>query len=107
MAYKILGQSTPTSSLDTDVYTVPAGKEAVISTITVCNLSGSLCTYRIAARQNSEAIQSKHYIVHDADITTAETIALTFGITLSENDTITVQSSLSSSLAFNIFGNES
>lgn len=107
MAYKILGQSTPTSSLDTDVYTVPLGKEVVISTITVCNLSGSLCTYRIAARRNSEPIESKHYIVHNADIASAETIGLTFGITLSENDTITVRSSISGSLSFNIFGDES
>jgi hypothetical protein len=107
MAYKILGQSSPTSSLDTNVYTVPSGKEAVISTITVCNVGSTLCTYRIAARSGSEAIQNRHYIVYDAEITTSETIALTFGMTLSENDTITVRSSVSSSLAFNIFGNES
>jgi hypothetical protein len=106
MAYKILGQSSPTSSLDTDIYTVPLGKEAVISTITVCNVGNTSCTYRIAARSGSQSIENKHYVVYDAEISTLETIGLTFGITLSENDTITVRSSVSSSLSFNIFGSE-
>jgi hypothetical protein len=39
--YKVLAQSAPSATTNTDVYTVESGKSAVVSTITVCNRSAS------------------------------------------------------------------
>ena len=50
MAYKVLGQSAPSATTNTDVYTVPSGKSAVISTLAICNRGTANATYRIAVR---------------------------------------------------------
>jgi len=49
-AYKVLGQSAPSATTATDVYTVGSGKQAIVSTITVANRSATARTYRIAVR---------------------------------------------------------
>ena len=46
--YKVLAQSTPAATTNTDIYTVGAGKQAIVSTITVANRSDSARSYRIA-----------------------------------------------------------
>jgi hypothetical protein len=104
MAYKVLGQSNPAANTDSDVYTVPSAKEAVISTITVCN-QGADTQFRIAVRPAGASIIKEHYIVYDADIKTKETIGLTFGITLSATDVVTVRA-VSADVSFNLFGSE-
>ena len=44
--YKILGQSNPAATTDTEVYKVGSGKQAIVSSITLANISGSAITYR-------------------------------------------------------------
>lgn len=51
-AYKVLGQSAPAATTNTDAYTVPAATQTVVSTITVCNRAATGGTYRIAVRSN-------------------------------------------------------
>jgi len=48
--YKVLGQSNPAATTATTLYTVGAGKSAVVSTITVCNQAAATATFRIAVR---------------------------------------------------------
>ena len=48
--YKVLGQSAPAATTNTNLYTVPAASSAVISTIVVANRSAAAVTYRIAIR---------------------------------------------------------
>jgi len=60
-SYKILGQSCPAGTADTDVYTVPVGKSAVISLISIANLTGAAATYRLAFRKNNASIANEHY----------------------------------------------
>jgi hypothetical protein len=105
MAYKVLGQSNPSANTDVDVYTVPISKETVISTITICN-QGVDTQFRIAVRVGGASLSKEKYIVYDADIKSKETIGLTFGITLSTTDVVTVRAT-SSDVSFNLFGNES
>ena len=45
--YKILGQSNPAATTDTEVYKVGSGKQAIVSSITLANISGSAITYRV------------------------------------------------------------
>ena len=48
--YKVLGQSSPSATTATNLYTVPASTSTVVSTITVANLAGSAATFRISVR---------------------------------------------------------
>ncbi len=60
MALKVLGQASPASATDTDVYSVPTGASAVVSTLTVCNRASTLATIRVAVRPTGEPLASKH-----------------------------------------------
>ena len=42
--YKVLGQSIPSATTATTLYTVPAATQAVVSTITVCNQAATAAT---------------------------------------------------------------
>lgn len=103
--YKVLGQSAPSATTNTDIYTVPAGTQAVISTISVCNrISGEL-TFRIAVRPNGAAIANEHYIAYDSKISGQDSLFITVGITADASDIITVYAS-SANLSFNVYGSE-
>jgi hypothetical protein len=61
ITYKVLAQSAPSATTNTDVYTVGAGKQAIISTITICNRAATAATYRIALRPDGATIADEHY----------------------------------------------
>jgi hypothetical protein len=105
-SYKVLGQSAPSATTDTTLYTVPANTETVVSTITVCNRSTSdAMTYRIAIRPAGASIANQHYIVYDISLAAKTTDTFTIGLTLSETDVITVRSSTANA-SFSAFGSE-
>jgi len=103
--YKVLGQSAPSATTDTDVYTVPSATSTVVSTITVCNRSASAVTYRIAVRPAGAAIANQHYIAYEIALAANDTTALTLGVSLATTDVVTVYAS-TDNLTFNIFGSE-
>ena len=105
ITYKVLAQSAPSATTNTDVYTVGAGKQATISTVTIANRAASSATYRIAIRVAGSALSNEEYIAYDVQIPANDTIALTLGITLGAADVITVYAS-TANLSFNIFGAE-
>lgn len=104
-AYKVLGQSNPSATTLTTLYTVPASTETVVSTITVANISGSAITYRVAVRPNGESIANKHYIVYDASLGANSVAAYTLGLTLDATDIISVYAS-DTNAVFQAFGSE-
>jgi hypothetical protein len=103
--YKVLAQSAPSATTNTDIYTVGSGKSAVVSTITVCNRDSASATYRIAVRPLGATIANQHYIAYGASVAANDTISLTLGITLAATDVVTVYAS-TANLSFNIFGSE-
>jgi hypothetical protein len=103
--YKVLGQSAPSATTNTDIYTVGAGKQAIVSTITVANRSATARTYRIAVRPAGATLANQHYIAYDVTIGANDTTALTLGVTLTATDVITVYAS-TTDLSFGIFGSE-
>lgn len=103
--YKVLGQSSPSATTNTDLYTVGAGKSAVVSTITVANRAASAATFRIAIRPAGAAIASQHYISYDSTVAANDTTALTIGVTLATTDVITVYAS-TANVSFSAFGSE-
>jgi hypothetical protein len=103
--YKTLGQSNPSATTNTSLYTVPATTSTVISTVTVCNQASTAGTFRIAIRPAGAAIAAQHYIAYDTPIAANDTIALTLGITLATTDVVTVYAS-GSTMSFSAFGSE-
>lgn len=103
--YKVLGQSNPSATTNTSLYTVPAATSAVLSTVTICNQASTAGTFRIAVRPAGAAIATQHYIAYDTPIAANDTIALTLGITLATTDVVTVYAS-SATMSFAAFGSE-
>lgn len=103
--YKVLGQSAPGATTNTNVYTVPSGEAAVISTIVVANRAASAATYRIAVRPGGATIANQHYIAFDVAVGASDSTTITLGITLAATDVITVFAS-NANLSFNVFGSE-
>jgi hypothetical protein len=103
--YKVLAQSAPSATTNTDVYTVGSGKQAIVSTITVANRSATSRSYRIAIRPAGATLANQHYIAYDVSLAANDTTALTLGITLTATDVVTVYAS-TADLSFGIFGSE-
>lgn len=104
-AYKVLAQSAPSATTNTDVLTVGSGKSIVASTVTVCNRGTAAAQYRIAVRPSGVALANQHYIVYDANVMGRDTVNLTIGLTLTATDVLTVYAS-SANLSFSVFGAE-
>jgi len=105
MAKKVLGQSNPSATTATTLYTVPSAKEAVVSSISVCNLASSSATYRIAVRPAGATLANVHYLAYDVTVGAADTTIITVGITLATTDVITVYAS-TANLVFHAYGDE-
>lgn len=105
MAYKVLGQSAPAATTDTNVYTVPAATETIISTIIIANRASSAGTFRIAVRPDAATIANEHYIAYDVPIAANDSTTLTLGITMDAADVLTAYCS-SADMSVNVFGTE-
>jgi hypothetical protein len=106
MSYKILGQIYPSAPATLDeLYVVPALKETVCSTLTMCNQGTAADTVRVAVNVAGAAAATKAYIYYDLAIPAKETFATTIGIALATTDQIEVYSLLGTT-SFNLFGNE-
>lgn len=106
MASKVLGQSNPAATTNTDLYTVPSAKAAVCSTISICNQDTVTISYRILVRVAGAAATAKQYLVKDATLPVGSSDFLTLGITLATTDVVTVYAS-TANVSFNLFGDES
>lgn len=104
-SYKVLAQSAPSATTNTDIYTVGSSTEAVISTIVICNRSASDATYRIAVRPNGATLANQHYIAYDVTVGASDSTTLTLGVTMDAADVLTVYASVGD-LSFSIFGSE-
>ena len=103
--YKTLGQSAPSATTATTLYTVPGSTQAVCSTLSVCNRATTSATYRIAVRPGGAALANQHYVAYDAALPGNATDTLTLGISLGAADVVTVYAS-SANLSFGLFGAE-
>lgn len=103
--YKVLGQSAPSGTANTDIYTVPSATEAVISSIAVCNRSTSPATYRVAIRPDGSALANQHYLAYDVTVNANDTTIMTVGLTMNAADVLTVYAS-SANLSFGVYGSE-
>ena len=103
--YKVLGQSAPSATTATTLYTVPAATTAVVSSIVIANRDASSATYRIAIRPDGAALANSQYIAYDVTVGASDSTVLTLGITMDASDIITVYAS-TANLTFSAFGSE-
>ena len=103
--YKVLAQAAPSATTNTDVYTVGAGKSAVISTMVICNRATAQASYRIAIRPAGATLANQHYIAYDVTLAASDSTTLTLGITLAATDVVTVYCSTATQ-SVSIFGSE-
>ena len=105
MAKKVLGQSNPAATTLTSLYTVPASKEAVVSSISVANLTATAATFRLAVRPAGASIENKHYFGYDITVGASDSTIITVGLTLATTDVLSVYAS-TANIAFQAFGDE-
>lgn len=103
--YKVLGQSNPSATTATSLYTVPASTQAVVSTIVIANLAATSATFRIACRVAGAALANSQYVAYDVSVGANDSTALTLGVTLGAADVITVYAS-TANVTFTAFGSE-
>lgn len=104
--YKILAQVHPANSSDTNLYTVPAATQAIVSTMTITNVTASPANARVFARIAGAATGHVNAIIYDAPIAGNTTVAFTLGLTLAATDIVTVKTSGGATLTFQLFGSE-
>lgn len=102
--YKVLAQNNPSATTETTLYT--AASAAVVSTIAICNQTGSSATYRIAVRPSAAgSTLAQHWIVYGATVAANDSTMLTLGITMASGDKIQIYAS-TANLSFSAFGSE-
>jgi hypothetical protein len=100
MSYMV-HQSAPAAATLTTLYTVPALKETVCSTLSICNRSSVATEIRVAVRKAGAAIADEHYVYYDLTIPGNETFKDTSGMTLATTDVVSVYATLAT-ISFNL-----
>jgi len=103
MAYKVF-QANPAYDTPADLYTVPSAKEAVISTIAVCNF-GATDTFSIWIRKAGDTAADVHLLAYEVGVDANETFFITAGVALATTDVITVEAA-TADMTFQAFVNE-
>jgi len=91
-SYKSALKSTPQAFSYSSLYIVPADTETITSNIHVCNTASTNAQIKIALHQNSASPTISDHIFHGIAIAAYDTIQLGDGITLNEDDEISVWS---------------
>lgn len=103
--YKVLGQAAPLATTETDLYTVPASTQTIVSTVNVANRSTSDATFRLSASVAGGATATKDYLAYDVTVRANSLASFTLGLTLGATDKLRVYAS-SANLSFSAFGSE-
>ena len=103
--YKVLGQSAPSATTATTLYTVPALTSTIVSTINVANTGANQDTIRIAIRPTGATLANSHYIAFGVPLASGAVLSITIGATLATTDVITIYSTTGTS-SFSAFGSE-
>lgn len=104
MAWRVLGQVSPTGGQRVPAYVVPPDSKTTVSTIHVCN-RGLDTSFRVGIAIENETETGAQWLYYDEFLGANRAFAITTGITLSEGDVLYVQSA-SGHVSFNVFGVE-
>lgn len=104
MSFKVQ-QSNPAATTADDLYTVPAAKEAVISTLAVAEHGGAPAEFSLKIRPAGASAADEHILVSAAELAAYDTQFFTIGIALATTDVITVEAT-TADVTFTAFVNE-
>ena len=104
--FKVLGQAAPANTSNADLYTVGAGKSAIVSTLSITNVTSTAATARVFVRVAGATAAAGNAIMYDTSIPANATTGLTLGLTLAATDVIAVATGTANSLTFQAFGQE-
>lgn len=104
--YKVLGQSNPSTTGITDLYTVPSATSAVVSTISATNVDGTASDISIYVVPSGGTAGTENALVYQAELGANTFQAFTIGVTLAAGDKLQVQLATSSAATFQAFGSE-
>ena len=102
---KVLGQKATAAITTWSLYTVPASREATVSSIVVCNRGSTATTFRVSVRIGGAGAANDQYLYYDLPIAAYDTFIATIGITLATTDILEVYAG-NANLSFNAFGDE-
>jgi hypothetical protein len=103
---KVLGQAAPADTNNADLYTVPENTQTTVSSLVACNLTGNTPSFRVAVRPLGATVGNENYIYYDKALAANDSVFIIIGITLSDDDVVTVRSSAADEIAFTLFGVE-
>lgn len=104
--YKVLGQSNPANTSAAALYTVPAGGQAVISTISISNVSAAAANFSVNIGVDGAANSDANALAKNVATSPNSVVSLTLGVTADAGDVIRVTSSVANALTFQAFGLE-
>lgn len=87
------------------LYNTASATTAVISTVLVCNTASASATYRIAIMDTAGTPAAENWIVYDSVVGANDTICLTLGLSLGNDDFIRISSS-ANTVTFTAFVSE-
>lgn len=103
--HKVLGQVNPNATTATNLYVCPANTSAIVSSLTIANVSNVAVTYRLSVRPGGANQTNAMYLAYDSALPANDTTILTSGLTLAASDVVTCYAS-TGNVAFGAFGVE-
>tara|TARA_R110002073_G_scaffold1597_1_gene11232 strand:- start:779 stop:1108 length:330 start_codon:yes stop_codon:yes gene_type:complete len=102
---KVLGQLDPAATTTTTLYTVPDLTQTTVSSLVICNRTGSSITFRVSVHVAGAGADDKQFLFYDQALAANTTQTVVIGICLGQTDVIKVYAS-AVDVSFNLFGVE-
>ncbi len=102
---KVLGQSAPSATTVTTLYTVPNLTLTTVSSLVVCNRASSGGTFRVSVHVAGAGADNKQFLFYDQSLGANTTQTVVIGMCLNQTDVVKVYAS-SADFSFNLFGVE-
>ena len=102
---KVLGQLDVSATTITTLYTVPDLAQTTVSSLVICNRSGSGITFRVSVHVAGAGADDKQFIFYDETLAATTTRTVVIGICLNQADVVKVYAS-AANVSFNLFGVE-
>ena len=102
---KVLGQLDVSATTITTLYTVPDLAQTTVSSLVICNRSGSGITFRVSVHVAGAGADDKQFIFYDETLAATTTKTVVIGMCLNQADVVKVYAS-AANVSFNMFGVE-
>ena len=102
---KVLGQLDPAATTTTVLYTVPVLAQTTVSSLVICNRTGSGITFRVSVHVAGARADDKQFLFYNEALAASTTRTVVIGICLNQTDVVKVYAS-AVDVSFNLFGVE-